>query len=240
MEFKVVTWNMAHWSHRRVSEKAWTFLENHLAPDVALLQEVVPSSHCPKDRCVWREIGGSRTWGSAIVSRSWPLREVSLPRNDYLGALTIAELVLGRSRRLLLISLYGQMDEHGYSITTLHRMLSDLTHLLHGKILKGVAPAIILGGDLNASVQFDAKQGDNSHRIFFQRLEDFGLRDCQGAFTVTRARTLRHQRSAYPWVNDYIFASESLAKAILRAEVIEIAAVRNLSDHNPVAVTFDL
>ena len=33
--------------------------------------------------------------------------------------------------------MYGQMDEHGYSITTLHRMLSDLTHLFHGKLRKG-------------------------------------------------------------------------------------------------------
>jgi hypothetical protein len=81
------------------------------------------------------------------------------------------------------------MDEHGYSITTLHRMLSDLTHLFHGKLRKGGTPKVILGGDLNASIQMDAKQGDDSHRIFFQRLEDL-------AWSIARepSRTVGHGR----------------------------------------------
>jgi len=43
-----------------------------------------------------------------------------------------------------------------------------------------------------------------------------------------------------PWVNDYIFASESLAARVTKAEVLETPAVLSLSDHNPVVVTFDL
>lgn len=119
-------------------------------------------------------------------------------------------------------------------------MLSDLTHLFHGKLRKGGLPKVILGGDLNASIQLDAKQGDDSHRIFFQRLEDFGLVDCQGSFTSERPRTLRHAKSDFPWVNDYIFASESLAKKVVSCQVIELPEMLDLSDHNPVVVTFNL
>jgi exonuclease III len=119
-------------------------------------------------------------------------------------------------------------------------MLSDLTHLFEGELQKGGRPKIILGGDLNASLQCDAKQGNNSHRIFFQRLEDFGLVYCQGAFTNERPRTLRHTKSDFPWVNDYIFASKSLAKKVVACEVVERPEMLDLSNHNPVVVTFEL
>ena len=223
---------MGHWSHRAVASESWAFLDEVNA-DLALLQEAAPVDDA-NDKCVWREIGGRRRWGSAIVSRRLPLEEITLRSNAHPGALTVARVELQRKLNVVLISMYGQLDEHGYSITTLHRMLSDLTHLLHA------TPHVILGGDLNASMQFDAKQGDESHGIFFQRLEDFGLRDCQGPFTEIRPRTLRHGRSDICWVNDYVFASDLLARAVSRAEVIETPAVNRLSDHNPVVVTFDV
>jgi endonuclease/exonuclease/phosphatase family metal-dependent hydrolase len=240
MQVKVAAWNMAYWSHRKVGADAWRFLENDIAPDFALLQEAVPLETRRPACCVWREIGGRRMWGSAVVSRKLRLTEIPLGNNAHPGALTVAEVVLPRRFSLVLISMYGQLDEYGYAITTLHRMLSDLTHLLHGKLRKGGIPRVILGGDLNASMQLDAKQGDNSHSLFFQRLEDFGLVDCQGSFTATRPRTLRHGRSKFPWVNDYIFASESLEESVVKAEVIETSKVVACSDHNPVVVTFDL
>ena len=119
-------------------------------------------------------------------------------------------------------------------------MLSDLTPLFNGELQERGRPRVILGGDLNASIQFDPKQRNNSHRIFFQRLEDFGLADCQGAFTNERPRTLRHGKSDFPWVNDYIFASEYLAKKVISRHVIENPELLSLSDHNPLVVTFDL
>src|SRR5437016_13414886 len=133
MQVKVVA-NMAHWSHRSVAEQAWDFLELELAPDFALLQETIPISRSRDRFCVWQEIGGSRKWGSAVVSRKLPLTELPLKTNAYPGALTVAEADVPGKFNIVLDSMYGQMDEHGYSITTLHRMLSDLTHLLHGKL----------------------------------------------------------------------------------------------------------
>jgi hypothetical protein len=239
MQLKVAAWNMAHWSHRKIAADAWRFLDEDIDADFALLQEAVPPGR-RSGSCVWREIGESRRWGSAVASREIQLSEIALRSNAYPGALTIAEAALPSGLNVVLISMYGQMDEHGYAITTLHRMLSDLTHLFHGKLRQGGVPQVILGGDLNASTQFDAKQGDNSHALLFARLEDFGLVDCQGVFTSARPRTLRHGRSKLPWVNDYIFASESLAARVAKAEVVETPPMLSLSDHNPVVVTFDL
>lgn len=240
MQLKIAAWNMAHWSHRKIAADAWRFLEKDIDADFALVQEAVPPEARQSGCCVWREIGESRRWGSAVVSREIQLSEIALRSNAYPGALTVAEAVLPTGLDLVLISMYGQLDEHGYAITTLHRMLSDLTHLFHGKLRKGGVPQVILGGDLNASTQLDAKQGDKSHALFFARLEDFGLVDCQGTFTSARPRTLRHGRSKFPWVNDYIFASESLAARVVRADVLETPELLSLSDHNPVVVTFDI
>ena len=130
----------------------------------------------------------------------------------------------------------------GYSITTLHRMFSDLTHLFEGELQRGGRPKIILGGDFNASPQWDDKYRVKTHRIFFQRLEAFGLVDCQEQFTKDRPRALRHSkgRVPFPWVNDYIFASTSLVKKTVAHQVIERPEMLNLSDHNPVVVKFDL
>jgi exonuclease III len=41
-------------------------------------------------------------------------------------------------------------------------------------------------------------------------------------------------------VNDYIFASESVAARVVRADVLETPDILSLSDHNPVVVTFDI
>jgi len=240
MKLKVAAWNMGHWMHRGVAQQAWKYLEMDIGADISLVQESAPPVELQNEFCVWREIDGKRKWGSSVLTKGLPITEVKLERNDYPGALTVAHVTLPDNSTLVVVSAYGQMDKFGYSITTLHRMLSDLTHLFENDLQRGGRPKIIFGGDLNASLQFDAKQGNNSHRIFFQRLEDFGLQDCQGQFTKDRPRTLRHGRSRFPWVNDYIFASESLAKKVAAVQVIEQPEILNLSDHNPVVVTFDL
>jgi endonuclease/exonuclease/phosphatase family metal-dependent hydrolase len=240
MKLKVATWNMAHWTHAPDSRRAWEFLDREVSADILLVQEALPPADRRNERCVWRAIGGSRRWGSGVLTNQLPLTEVPLERNDYPGCLTVAEVALPDGSSLVAVSIYGILDNQGYSITTLHRMLSDLTHLLEGKLRSGGRPAVILAGDLNASSQFDDNYGSKSHRIFFERLKAFGLIDCQGPFTNDRPRTLRHNRSEFPWVNDYVFASEKLARKVTEHVVIEKPETVSLSDHNPVVVTFDL
>ncbi len=239
MNLKVIAWNMGHWMHRSVSLQAWEYMEKFIDPDIMLVQESVPPIERRNKTCCWSEIGGRRNWGSGVLTKNLAITEVQI-KNDYPGALTVTAIILPDASLLVAISMYGQMDEHGYAITSLHRMLSDLTHLLEGKFRSGGRPKVILGGDLNASPQWDDKYGTKTHRIFFDRLEAFGLVDCQGPLTDERPRTLRHARSNVPWVNDYIFASKSIAKNVVSHEIIENPEMLILSDHNPVIVTFDI
>lgn len=164
MKLKVAAWNMGHWTHRPVTQQAWDYLDRNIAPDIALMQEAVPPVERRNECCLWREIDPKRRWGSGVLAKGLPLTEVHLERNDYPGALVVADVILPDKSTLTVISLCGQMDRHGYAITTLHRMLSDLTHLLEGKLRAGGRPKVILGGDLNASPQYDDKYGTKTHR----------------------------------------------------------------------------
>ncbi len=241
MKLKVAAWNMGHWTHRKESPLAWDYLDNVISPDIALLQEAAPPVERRDKNCLWREITEKKGhWGSGVLTKGLPLAEVPLKGNAYPGALIVADVTLPDKSNLVAISAYGQLDEHGYAITTLHRMLSDLTHLLDGKLRAGGRPNVIIGGDLNASPQWDDKYHVATHRIFFQRLEAFGLVDCQGEHTKDRPPTLRHNRSGFPWVIDYVFASKALAKRVVDRQVVDNPAMHKLSDHNPVVVTFDL
>jgi len=231
---------MGYWTHRQVAQQAWNWLDEVIAADILLVQESVPPVKRQSRCCVWREIDGKRRWGSGVLTNGLHATEIHLEENLYPGALALADVILPDKSTLVVVSVYGQFDKRSYTITTLHRMLSDLTHLLDGKLRAGGQPKVILGGDLNATPQWDDKYGTKTHRIFFQRLEAFGLVDCQGEFTKDRPRTLRHKNSDFPWVSDYIFASESIAAKVLDRQVVELPEMLNLSDHNPVVVTFDL
>jgi exodeoxyribonuclease-3 len=251
MRIKIATWNMGHWQHSEKAKQAWDYLDKTIAPDIALVQEAVPISEqmgfiglnttnqkslISTERIIWQEIGGNRKWGSGVLTKSFPLREVRF-QNSYPGSVIAGEIMLPDVTTLTSISLYGMIDQHGYSTTTLHRILSDLNPLLRGKMGKR---QIVLGGDFNASLQWDEVQGDSSHKIFFERLHDFDLVDCLEKFHSGRLQTLRHGKSDVPWQNDYIFASTELIGSLISCDVVNEPAVHELSDHNPVVAVFDI
>jgi exodeoxyribonuclease-3 len=127
----------------------------------------------------------------------------------------------------------------GYSIPNLHRMLSDLTGLFHGHI--SGKRKIIMGGDLNASTQLDEMQNNNSHKILFDRIDDFGLKDVfQLSGNKCHVQTLRHSRSIKPWQNDYFFVSDRLAERFSKYEIIDNEKIGRYSDHNVVIMEIDL
>ena len=144
---------------------------------------------------------------------------------------------------LTLVSLYGKIESDGhakgYSITNLHRIFSDLTGLLNGHM--GGKRNVILGGDFNASTQFDKAQNNRSHELLFARVEDFGL---QNAYTLAgnknHIQTLRRADSTKPWQDDYLFISKSLTNGFKGCEVIDTPDVRRFSDHNIVVADIEL
>jgi hypothetical protein len=132
---RILSWNMSHWL-RSPAQRAegWDYLRS-LNPDFALLQETVPPEDLPPTHSVYRPggIGPGRSWGSAVVSFSGPITEISAVHSPhgaepaqlhrtYPGSLAVATCEPG----LTLISVYG-LIENGYAITTLQKQLSDLT-----------------------------------------------------------------------------------------------------------------
>lgn len=98
---------MAHWAHRAVAQQAWNYLNTEIAANILLVQESVPPMAFQNKSCAWREIGGTRRWGSAVLTNALPLTEVHLNKNDYPGALTVARVTLPDGSTLFAVSVYG-------------------------------------------------------------------------------------------------------------------------------------
>lgn len=238
---EIITWNLPRSFRGESHGDAWEYCLNRLDADYYLLQEARPPAWVRDDHeLVWAGIGGTRPWGSAVVSSRHPLSEIEI-ETDFRGAMMVAESSYGAERTITLISVYGLMEKLagvGYSIPNLHRMLSDLTGLLEARTHGD--RDVVLGGDLNASEQLDEIYGHDTHGVLFDRIEAFGLTDCLGAFHDDYVRTLRHNRSDRDWQNDYLFVSDGLADRLRGCDVLEDDAIRKYSDHNPVRVTLDL
>jgi len=242
---------MAYWSHRQLHNNAWDYFLNTIDADFYLVQESVkPIQLENENNFIWHNAGdtaGRRDWGNGIYSKKYKLNQEPVESIQSWNKQTFDEMcVVANSRintdvALTIINIYGRMDKVGsekYSIANLHRVLSDLTGIFNGHYGKR---NIILGGDFNASTQFDIKQNNNSHKIYFDRLEDFGLKnsfDLNG--NTEYVQTHRHNISKLNWQNDYLFFSKQTAKGFVDCEVIDNEEVRRLSDHNPVIVTLDI
>ena len=232
---RIVTWNMCYWQHQKSFSDSWDFLSEKIDPDIALFQETVPLKTPNSLRnFVWEEIGGNRKWGSGIFSK-YPIEKVEF-ENNYSGSVSAGEVSLPNDTKLTVINIHVLL-EHGYSIIPLHRIFSDLTLLLEGKMGKR---DVILGGDFNASIQFDKRQKGESHRIFFDRVKNFGLIDCLGRFHEESVQTYRHSQGNEPWQLDYLFLSERLEDRLENCNVLDNPNVMKLSDHNPVVAELNI
>jgi exonuclease III len=232
---KILTWNLDYW--KRTPEQrtnAWDYLFNNLNPDIALLQEIKPpNSEMDNKSFLYHEIDGKRKWGTALFSK-FPIKRELYSVKGYEGAsgLITAEISISKSLTLTLINIYGLLDNNGYATTTMHHLLSDLTPILDHKGTR----QIILGGDFNVSKQFDEKYNWPSHKIVFDRIEDFGLVNCTQKFYSNHVQTHVHNKSKFEWQDDYLFTSDSLIDEITDCQVISGDKILEFSDHYPVTI----
>jgi len=84
------------------------------------------------------------------------------------GIVAIADVALPDAPPVTVISVYGAKHE-GYNLTTVHRILNDLTPLFDSRRYK----RIVLGGDLNCSSQLPSPHGKR-HRNLLKRIERSG------------------------------------------------------------------
>ena len=166
---------MAHWSHKKQSTEAWNYCTKELDADILLFQEAHPTAELADDpNLIFHIIGGSRPWGSGVYSNKYKVREYPF-KNSCKGSVVATEVLIEDEFKLIVISVYGLFKKIAgdiYSYPDLHRMLSDLAVILREEATKH---RIILGGDLNVSLQIDDKYGGNSNKIFFDRLKELGL-----------------------------------------------------------------
>ena len=224
---KCLVWNMDYWKSSK-REEGWEYIRS-VEPDVCLLNEC--SNHSSQKYSVHHI--ANRDWGCGVFSKH-ELKEIELDK-CHPDAIASAELEINQ-QKINAISLYGKIIDN-YAITTLHRSLSDLTHLF---VQKNIREWLLIGGDFNADEAIDEKQSGQSHHIFFERLKDFRLYDCRQKFNKERAQTLRHKRSDFAWQNDYLFAGKKLYESCISCEVIDDKNLYDISDHNPLIAEFKI
>ena len=224
---KCLVWNMDYWKSSKKAE-SWEYIQS-LDPDVSLLNEC--STHSSQKHHI-HKIAKDK-WGCGVFSKH-AIEELVFDKS-HPDAIACGQVSIG-DHRITLVSLYGKIID-GYSITTLHRSLSDLTHLF---IRNDILDWLLIGGDFNADVALDERQPGKSHHLFFERLKDFGLFDCREKFNSERAQTLRHKKSTFAWQNDYLFAGKKIYDKCISCQVVDDQSLYDLSDHNPIVAEFNL
>ena len=185
MRFRVATWNTNHWQRSlEERERTWAHV-GRLGVDAALLQEWVPPRNLRREQVIWRELGGSRRWGSAIVTFGPMIDEVTHAKSRYAqhayslmnahpGAVAIARAHPEGAAPITLISVYGVMDP--YVQTTLFRVVADLIPLFDS----ADGRRVVLGGDLNLTTAMSvpddsAKRNLERYRAILKAVESLGL-----------------------------------------------------------------
>jgi hypothetical protein len=256
-QVRVLAWNMDYWKRRTDQrEAAWRFLEEQ-RPTVALLQEArPPEQHSAAVYSECRSRAGG--WGSAVLAPGFAIQAVNsvkaeggtfdLGEESHAGGFAVAEVDVPDVGLVTCVSIYGVLDQ-GWAITTVHRLLSDLSPLLYAR-RNGL---LVMGGDLNCSTQL-SKPWRDYHRNLFERIELFGLVDLLSATAAVRpalpdcpcedepcrhVQTQEHRQSRVPWQNDYLYATRKLADRLITCGVVEAGnSPWSLSDHRPVIADF--
>ncbi|PHS33640.1 MAG: hypothetical protein COA82_08280 [Alkaliphilus sp.] len=238
---KIITWNMDYWKRNNTQRKAgWSYLTKELNPNIALLQETRPLVLFDEVYDIYYRGSEQKTdWGTAILAKKYPYFEQHF-KSYYKGSegLTCFDFKISDEITLTAINIYGKIDSKGYVTTTIHHMLSDLTPILQERRKR----CIVIGGDLNVSLQWDEKYPgqDPSHKITFDRFEDFGMINCTKKMFKGHVRTQVHPKTHFPWQNDYIFVNKNLEDLLIGCKVHNDEKLLEYSDHYPVETELDI
>lgn len=257
--FAVATWNMDHWKRPvRTREQAWSLVARDLGVDVVLLQECVAPADIPRDRIVYREIGGSRPWGSAVAAfgSSIAVEEIGAVRTPYgstrfpmlgtyPGAVIVTRALLPDVGPVTCVSVYGLINV--YSQTTMLRIVADLIPLFdspHGE-------HVVLGGDFNLTTMASPETPElRRYDAIIRAVEALGLRNLVETAAERPAQIencrcgaaeCHHIRTFTPTGGqlDFLFATPELARRCVKLR-LEEELTRELSDHVPIVAELAL
>jgi endonuclease/exonuclease/phosphatase family metal-dependent hydrolase len=223
---RIVSWNVGGPSYRKLQSRALDHLRDELRPAVALLQEVMLDdlrAHAITDGAMVVAIPSTAgaSWGSAVVVRGVPAGPLEIEAfGSYLAAV---ELELGTTR-VAFVSAHVCPDA---------KQRSYLETLLSTLDAREPRLPLVIAGDFNAARHWDEYYGRNVYGWFFDAMAQRVLRDVHFAQHRKEVPSFWGRRSAEPYQLDHAFVSEELAERVTSCDIIDNAAVRELSDHGP-------
>jgi hypothetical protein len=230
---------------------------------VALLQETVPPRNFDRSRCAYREVGGNRGCGSAVVTpqQGWRVEEVQTVRTrysghrfsmlgSYPGATMVAQVDLPNVGPITFVSIYGVID-WSYARTTLFRVLADLIPLFDSSEGQNV----IVGGDFNLPTQYPSSNPDRKRHLgVLDAFHSLGLVDLMATAKQRPGRqdgcrcedencqhipTYRGKDGQPPIQLGYLMATKPLADRCSRLSLLN-EETKDLSDHVPILAEFEI
>ena len=226
---KILTWNMGYPFHRSKHKEAWDYLINDLDPDIALLQEVVPSDELEESgRVLWKVEKGN-SFGSAIYLKSGVLKSVEF--GSYPGRVIAAEVT---HLDLLLISIHAPIDQYGYIMPNLQPIFAAVKDLSMDR-------KFVVGGDMNTARLWDEVGGTTRHTGFFKDLEDSGFYDCAWNIHGREVQTFYGKKTNHPFQLDHLFIDNASKNRLKSCEIVEFKEpLSSFSDHVPVVMELDV
>lgn len=221
---KVITWNMGFWQYKNSHNEAWKYLKEEINPDIALLQETYLPHLTETENLLYRSIGGTRKWGSAIYSRDLPIREIIF--DSFTGWVVACEVSLPNDRKIIIVSIHAQIVK-GYVFPNLTNIFDALSPILENR-------EFIIGGDFNSCRLIDKVQKTKYHTAFFDKIETNGFFNCHQKFHEVEQQTFWGKRTKQPYQDDHLFVSDNLAEKVISCDVLGYEPIKTLSDHTPV------
>ena len=247
---RVICWN----THG--STKAWGHALDVLGGDVLVFQE---SKNLPEkseilsiyDIILEDEPGAvkPRKWGNSTSIASGSIERIDVG-SVYKGSLNTAIITTQSARKIGIVNIYGLLERYpeqpkAVVYQGIHRKLDNVERWMNGQI-EPKPEFFIVCGDFNNDRRMDdhknfkgPKQGRTSNELF-DRIIDLGMTDLLALKYPDFVQTIRHSRSKFPWQLDHFFVSNHAASLVTGIEVIDNPQIREISDHNPIVVDFDL
>ncbi len=139
---KVVTWNI---DFKTDKSQLWDYIDTEIHPDILLVQECkeYPSSY----QGIGKHIGGTRLWGSMVLSKKYSLEPIYLP--NHLGWVTGAKLEI-EDYPVLVFSVHAKLKNiGGYVVPHLKHIFTDIM------LVADDYEYLVIGGDFNAARLYD-------------------------------------------------------------------------------------
>jgi len=259
---RIATWNMKQVAPRRPLIDRWTWMEDHVNPDVVVLTEAKVPETGPPDgwSAIWQPggVGKKRPWGTVVAGRGVDLVEVTEIRRrlrsvplefEWPAVVHAADVFVDHERWGTVVGLYGitlgpdgtSIGSGRYSVEVLMEQLDPLlrSYRRNRIVIAGdfnLAPIAMIGlADDYGLIDLTASTADSRPPLDGCTGCDAG-RDCGHFWT--------HRNSNQPGAKaqniDYILATPDLAREVttVTGGVGDFPDVWDFSDHAPVVADF--